>query len=549
MWPRQTISGFRFKAHSQASLTLRPLQSLSRPTAWSLLAMACAGLLLSVGCTGNSHKNTRRQAQSGGESGSEMVKSLAESINHLEEFDAGQMMAQVRDRLNQWAFNERPTVDWQADPMVATLPERLQQLPELKRLKAEEFSSSDVSYLQEVVWLRDIAKTTRAAQFDDLGLAQRAFDWTIRNLQLRNDPQGTGTVLLHGPRDILLLSRATAEERAWIFILLARQMGLEAVLLALPGEADANAATTSGDKPASTEKPLRPWLPALIQGKNLYLFDTRLGLPIPGPGGKGVATLAEVAADDSLLRALDVDEKHPYPCKAADLQQVVPLIEASPTALSQRMKALQSRFTGTNSIILSTSATAQAQRLADIPHVAPARLWSWGYELLDQRAHFGRGMMNAAAGELMSYQIQPQLAQGRALQFKGRTEGPKGAKTIFMSARPSDIQMRDSKMDPNTRALFEAAKQNASLWLGIIAYDEGNYSVAIDYFKKRTLEAAPDGPWSASAQYNLGRAYEANGELSKAIEMYEDDDSPQRVGNLLRARALKKRLAEVQASK
>jgi tetratricopeptide (TPR) repeat protein len=62
------------------------------------------------------------------------------------------------------------------------------------------------------------------------------------------------------------------------------------------------------------------------------------------------------------------------------------------------------------------------------------------------------------------------------------------------------------------------------------------------------LEAAPDGPWTAAAQYNLGRAYEANGQLQKAIELYEDDDSPQRLGNLLRARRLKSRLATAKSA-
>ena len=41
---------------------------------------------------------------------------------------------------------------------------------------------------------------------------------------------------------------------------------------------------------------LRPWIPALVSGGNLYLFDTTYGLPIPGPKGQGIATLAQAAA-------------------------------------------------------------------------------------------------------------------------------------------------------------------------------------------------------------------------------------------------------------
>jgi tetratricopeptide (TPR) repeat protein len=117
-----------------------------------------------------------------------------------------------------------------------------------------------------------------------------------------------------------------------------------------------------------------------------------------------------------------------------------------------------------------------------------------------------------------------------------------------MQARPSSAKLIESGMPEQNRAVYEDAKQAASFWLGIICYEEGDYPVAIDYFSKRTLEAAPDGVWTPAAQYNLGRAYEATGQLDKAIELYEDDDSPQRQGNLLRARRLKTRLAAAAAS-
>ncbi len=52
--------------------------------------------------------------------------------------------------------------------------------------------------------------------------------------------------------------------------------------------------------------------------------------------------------------------------------------------------------------------------------------------------------------------------------------------------------------------------------------------------------AKPTSPWQAAARYNLARCYEAEGQLAKAIEIYESDtDSPQSHGNRLRARWLK----------
>ena len=91
-------------------------------------------------------------------------------------------------------------------------------------------------------------------------------------------------------------------------------------------------------------------------------------------------------------------------------------------------------------------------------------------------------------------------------------------------------------------------KYTASYWLGLIAYDRGEWSSAADFFQKRTLDffkdqtsgESPTGFWTAGAGYNLARTYEQQGEFNKAIVLYIEDKSPQRHGNLLRARWLKR---------
>ena len=88
--------------------------------------------------------------------------------------------------------------------------------------------------------------------------------------------------------------------------------------------------------------------------------------------------------------------------------------------------------------------------------------------------------------------------------------------------------------------LLKVAKQDASYWLGLVAFERRNFPAAADYLKTRTLTASPDGPWTAGARYNLGRVYEAQGKIDEAILMYQADRSAQRTGNLLRARRLEK---------
>ena len=110
------------------------------------------------------------------------------------------------------------------------------------------------------------------------------------------------------------------------------------------------------------------------------------------------------------------------------------------------------------------------------------------------------------------------------------------------------MQLRDAKLRPEDRdGSTPPSKRPASGWESSPSKRRTIRSPSITS-PSATLQAAPDGPWAATAQYNLGRAYEANGQLQKAIEMYEDDDSPQRHGNLLRARRLKRQLAAPQAA-
>ena len=132
---------------------------------------------------------------------------------------------------------------------------------------------------------------------DDRFRAARLFDWTVRNIQLERDESPRQRVPRQ-PWQVLLLGRGTAIERAWVFMLLARQQQLDVVLLATP------------DRQTAGQWHL--WLPAQLVEGQLYLFDTELGLAVPGPKGHGVATLEQAASDGSLLRRLDAANR-PYP--------------------------------------------------------------------------------------------------------------------------------------------------------------------------------------------------------------------------------------------
>ena len=229
-------------------------------------------------------------------------------------------------------------------------------------------------------------------------MAERLFDWTIRNIQLTADTPGDDNLASrHKPYQTLISGRGTAEERAWVFLLLARQQGLDVVPLGL-------------EDPAT--KKVRPWLSALALGDDLYLFDCRLGLPIPGPTPGSIATLAQLTADPQLLRNLDLDAEHPYPVTAEDLQHVVAFVEGSPASLSYRMALVESRLAGKHKMALTSPGTKLAQRIQKLPGIQDVRLWKLPFDVAPPGFGHARGSAPPCARWCCFRPCRPWAADG-----------------------------------------------------------------------------------------------------------------------------------------
>ena len=153
------------------------------------------------------------------------------------------------------------------------------------------------------------------------------------------------------------------------------------------------------------------------------------------------------------------------------------------------------------------------------------------------------------------------LFRGRILHFRGQFDAlgqREGAKSYYLSCRLPDAVIDDILNDETIQRqlgldklrssdrkarfrLVKESKQAASYWMGLVAYESGDYEVAQDYFAKRTLQASPLGFWTPGARYNLGRTLEMLGDTASARQFYELDDSPQHKGHLLRANFLNNR--------
>ena len=260
-----------------------------------------------------------------------------EFLSRADEFDPSKAAPRVSDQLNRWIENQQPPAQWSSEPLVERLPREVRRIRPLQELTRMRFRVEDVEFLQEAVWLRDIARWASQKPSPDplwtrwltesesslgqsdvqkLAVAERLFDWTIRNVQLEplppypkdptagpaadpNVPQEAplpapqrglaGPGYRYYPWQVLMFGRGDAWQRARVFILLARQQQLDAVMLAI-------------DERFAKPR-YRPWLPAVLIGRQLYLFDVALGLPIPrrrprrshartSPGGRQPAPVA-----------------------------------------------------------------------------------------------------------------------------------------------------------------------------------------------------------------------------------------------------------------
>jgi len=449
---------------------------------------------------------------------------------HWEPTPDEKALRKIVEWLNQWSRGQSPGA-WKPDPLVASLSDELLELVPEEELTQTTFQTGDGRFLQQSVWLRDVSTWGGSDQVsDEVQLAAKLFDWTVRNIHLetRKDASelgGSRIGLAYFPWQAMLYGRGTAEERAWVFAALCRQQGLNVVILQF---GEGNVASF-----------LQPWLAALWHDGKLFLFDPKLGLPIPAAQPNRIATLSEVRSDPSLLRALDLSETKRYPLTASEVKQAGAQIVAEPAELSWRMRNLEGHLAGEERITLTVDAAPLADELKNSGLVDDVRLWEFPLRTLERQMTMDQATRERARAEFEVFWLRPKLWKARVLHFQGTFEGPDGAKAAYRDLRLSDEEIEKLPTDNANKLLTMFAKLNASYWLGLNTYESGMYEVAVDYLKKRTLEAMPKGPWSESARYNLARAYEQLGRYDEAIALYEADQSAQRYGNQLRARRLK----------
>ncbi|MDR2763032.1 MAG: hypothetical protein LBB88_10545 [Planctomycetaceae bacterium] len=389
--------------------------------------------------------------------------------------------------------------------------------------------TTDVYYLIQSIWLRNISNWARGDKQEALERVKNLFDWTICNISVRNQDVVNKMILpLQLPWQSVLLGSASELDRAWVFVELLRQQRIDAAMLAVEDEKNAGEVVVWG-------------VGVLIDGE-IYVFVPEYGTPLPAKDGltlaedgtltcKGVATFSQILKDDSLLRQLDISDAKKFPITSERLKKSTLFLVASPETVSMRMKVLEADLSGDSNMILYTDIGEQRRLLSDAKLATSARAAIWSHPF---RAKFDQFFKYAVIGSYLdifrttnpiSKRRNFPLWSGRILYFKGEITGQDGAMTCYQDAKISEREMIELRAVPefrNNRTLsqiLQLTTNQAVFWLGIASFERDSIESAKDSMKGLTSSAV--NLWAVAESYILGRIAEREKDYESAIRHYE----------------------------
>jgi hypothetical protein len=348
-------------------------------------------------------------------------------------------------------------------------------------------------------------------------------------------------------------------ERAWLFIALCRQLGVDAGMvtysknrsleLLVPRHAinPGIEATLFGLRQGP--KPPVVWICAVLIDDKAYLFDARCGLEVPGPGGSGVATLEQALADPAILDRMNIPGALVYGTSRASLlgsrTKISILIDSWTGYFRPKMRLLQRELAGKDRSILYRDPAEQRDHFAQVlgDRFGGVTLWRLPIEV-ETRLFTDSQFVDSIKESLFLFQQHFPLVYPRVKQLRGELKEAIEEYVALRFIKNAKLVTNDKfEIPPDVQDGLDAY---ATYYLALAHWEGGNLENAERMFKK-TLELVPEpGPnqpyyhmlrWGANA--NLGRIYETKKDYSRAIAYdIQRDPTSQYVGNLLRAREL-----------
>lgn len=477
----------------------------------------------------------------------------------------GQNFQLAIQKLNQYFEGASPG-DYQLEPAAQEFLASQFSSDALRNLHNQTWELRDARHVEDCMMYYSIANRVAGAG-DDLTRVGRLFDWLVRQIQLV-PAESLGAPQLRQayarPYDVLMRGVATEAggywaERSWAFMALCRQLGVDSGLIVYSkGNRIEPPAQKVGFYPDLTakllgaqvgESPAIIWICGVLIDGRIYLFDARVGRPVPGPGGKGIATLDQAMSDTSILEAMNLPGESPYGTSRATLlsspSKIGVLLDSSLSLYSPKMKMLQRQLAGKNRTILYRDVVDERDQFTRALGDQAGKIGMWMLPIEVETRLFTDGdFVRSTQLSLLFFRLEFPLVYARVKQLRGDLDD--AIKEYVDLRLKENATFATDKKTPIPQQIQDGLDVYGSYYLALAQLEKNDAANAEKRFLKllEILPApSPSEPyynmfrWGANA--NLGRIYEAKGDYSRAIAYYsQSDPTSQRHGNLLAARDL-----------
>jgi hypothetical protein len=472
----------------------------------------------------------------------------------------GEHFAQAVKNLNQY-FEGTPQPEYElgssAREYLAT-----QLTPEsIRDLQGMAWTLRDTRHIEDCMMYYGIANRVAGAG-ENLTRVRRVFDWVVRQIELVPSGSFGGSRLgpaFARPYDVLVRGMATESEgtgwseRAWLFLSLCRQLEIDAGLITYTKGNTVDAMLPQRDQMTLSrpQKPRVVWICGVLIDRQVYLFDARLGLEVPGPGGQGVATLEQALADPSILERMNVPGLAPYSASRATLlsspTKIGILIDSSPGYFSPKMRLLQRELAGNYRAILFADPAEQRDHFVQALGSRSGAITLWELPLtVEARLFRDPEYVKAIQDSLFWFKPEYPLIYARVKQLRGE----------LTEALDEYVNFRKRVNFPNVlnkkqaipKVVQDGLNVYATYYMALAHLENNNQDQAERMFEQ-VLESLPEprpgerNPyyhmfrWGANA--NLARIHEAKHSDQAAVDYYTRfDPTSQHAGNLVRAREI-----------
>jgi hypothetical protein len=120
------------------------------------------------------------------------------------------------------------------------------------------------------------------------------------------------------------------------------------------------------------------WIPGALVDSEIYLFDTRMGIPLPSPDGKGIATLRQIKTQGKPFDHLAFDDQHSYDVTRDQAQSAEILVTVPLSGLAPRMKFLDATLGGRQKVRAHVDGEALIKKFQQATQGQNVSIQVWG---------------------------------------------------------------------------------------------------------------------------------------------------------------------------